>query len=113
MEPKVLLSIYWHDGIPDGENRINLIADDFDIMDKKTAIEEIEKALMEYGATEISHRYSSGEEHHLTAKIEKKNEYLPDFLANNRIVYERDIQVTVTTVLEHRGRYFKMEEIPL
>jgi hypothetical protein len=113
MEPKVHLSLNWHEGIPDGENNVTLIRDDFDIIDEKLTIEEIKKALLEYGAMDISYNFSSGHEYHFTAIIQKKNPHLPEYLARLSNPNEHDIRVDVSSILEHRGRYFELKEIEL
>lgn len=113
MEPKILLNIYWHEGIPDGDNTVILIRDDFDMLDEQQTIEEIKKALTEYGALDIEHKYSfhQSHEYHFKAKIEKKNPYLPKHLAKYHFPTEQEIKVEVELILEHRGRYFKLQEV--
>lgn len=111
MEPKVLLRLSWHEGVPGGKNDVSLIREDFDIMDEKYTIEEIKKALLEYGATDIQFEYSFSHEYHFIAKIEKKNPHVREYMVKYRFPSEQRIKVEVVTIIEHRGRFFKMEEI--
>ena len=115
MEPKVMFNISWHEGIPDGNKKVSLVRDDFDMMDEQQTIEEIKQALLEYGATSIIHEYSfhHSHEYHFTATIKKKNPRLPEHLAKFNPPTEQDIKVEVELVNEHRGRYFKLQEVHL
>jgi len=104
MKPKVLFELSWHDGIPDGQHNIQLIREDYNLYDPSATIEEISKALTEYGSTDIQYQYCFGHEYHFTAII---GEYpqLKQYFSNHTIT------VTVSPIIEHHGRHFKMEEI--
>lgn len=52
MNMKVLATINWHYGYPDGENTIGIVIPDFDIEDRNAQIEAGKQALIDYGVDE-------------------------------------------------------------
>lgn len=109
MEIKVLMTITWHDGVPDGGRRKLLLCKDFNIKDSELAKERIREALTEYGAKDIEYDYSFGEEHHFTTSI--KNQLFSSFSLYGERYDEHSLKIELSWVIEHHENLLKLDEL--
>lgn len=109
MNIKVLLRLYWHTGIPDGKNHVDLIVEDFDITNEEIAVQKITEALQEYGATDISFDYSLRyiPEYEFKASIMDKSRYRSPLFQPS----PENVNVKAQWVQEHHGCYFEMKQV--
>lgn len=111
MKAKVLMDVDWHTGIPDGEEKISFILDEFDIDDSEICMQKAKERLIEYGVTKESIQQEEwySDTFHIVCEIGRfdKTYSNPVFIFTK----ECDVKVRFSYVIVIGKRVFRPEEI--
>lgn len=115
MKMKTLMTVEWHFGIPDGEEKIQFVLDDIDYKNEIIATSAITQTLVDYGVPKESilfderESYNSPSTYICEAKIGRFDERHYE----NQSIYTSvcRLEITFRYVWEHRGDYFECKPV--
>jgi hypothetical protein len=104
MDTKVLASISWHYGTPDGDNEVCFLLDDFNIDNQDEAQQAATQLLLDFGVKEDD-MISEGTCSYRAIIGNFEGKYPAGF---KPFVKECNVDVTFEYVLSHHGRIFTL-----
>lgn len=112
MEIKVLLTCKWHYGIPNGDEEVSVLVDEFDIENEQEAKFVIKNTLIKYGVSPQTLQFDSKDyknDYMFKGEIGRFDRVAGGF---NRVYKQMcEIEVSMQYVRKHRNRIYKLEEI--
>lgn len=111
MDMKVLATISWHYGIPDGDNKIGIVIPDFDIDDRNAQIEAGKQALIDYGVAENTIKLDDTMSCSLVFEAEIGEIHRALHPSVKPFTKLCDVTITYRYVQVHRGKVFEPQVI--
>ncbi|WCK57612.1 hypothetical protein PP175_26480 (plasmid) [Aneurinibacillus sp. Ricciae_BoGa-3] len=111
MQVKVLATLEWHEGIPDGKQTVSFVIPEFDIANNKEAWEIGLQLLIEYGVQpetikDIETYNGSLQFSALMGRFDQ-----PLAPHATRFTTMADVEITYDYVWEHRGKVYELNEL--
>jgi len=115
MEMKTLMTVEWHFGIPDGEEKIQFVLDDIDYKNEIIATSAITQTLVEYGVKKESISFEERDSWNVPSSYSCQAEIgrFDERYHENQSVYTSvcRLDITFSYVFEHRGDYFECKPV--